>query len=601
MNTNETHCACTICDDIEVTVEILVREPGEEGAIIPGAQVFDKTTGELLGMTYINGRMTFRVLAGERSVSVLVFAANYIPREHRIELAATRGMIYVEIALLPRHPVSVSPEDSGYTFRVGEYVYLTVPADGFRRNGTLYKDLVVFNGVYMNAEEEGFLDMVDSDRLVIDKNFFSLSFFTYLSFADQEGNNLVARTMNYYLEGSAPLDNSFLTVYDQDSGQWVNLGNFKQTEVGVVEKRQNSVTFVQLNVDLGRQLIFHALLADIDCWLQLRSFSDEFGTPAQGLIGIVIQTVPNPAGGGFTFRFGTNTGSSQSDNDGLIGNAICLPLACDGFDRGTVESNLLVLGTFPQTPVDFPPGTFNVSEIGAPTRLGRFFTFQEVVTATPTMPRPFYANVDDCIAAATIPNGIADLRSFFYFQALNLQTIPSGNQCYVKVRVTECVRNPQNRIIFFDGDGIRSEFLLDNETLIDESFSAVHSLDNDCNEGSRIACIQYSCNSVFQISVRDHNGVDFCNVSMVSPIAQSPFVMPSVPTTPVPQTLQLSTGELAEQDFNNPDLGLYYDPTPEVALQICLDPLNLSPAPNAVSLEGYAATFDCVGEATIDI
>ena len=599
VSTNETHCACTVCDDIEVVVSILVREPGEDGAIIPGAQVVNKATGELLGLTYVNGEMTFRTLAGERSISVIVLAANYIPRETKIELVATRSAIKVVVALLRRHPILVSPEDSGYTFRVGDHVYITVPIDGFRRNGSLYDDLVMFNGVYMNADDDGFLDMVDSDQQIIDKNYFSLSFFTYLSFSDPEGNSLVALSMKYFLEASVPRESSFLTVYDHGTDQWVNLGGFKQTSVAQVEKRQNrvSITFVQLNVALDGQLIFHASLTNVNCWLQMRAFSDADGTPSQGPIGIVIQTGINPDGSGFTFRFGTNTGSLQFSSDGLVSNAICLPLACDGFDRGTVESALLVNIASPQTPIDFPEGTFNVSELGAPTRIGPFFSFLEVTTATPTRPRPFYPNVDECIAEGTIPNGVADSRSFFSFQALDLQTIPPGESCFVKIRVIECVRNSDNRLIFFDQNGIRSEFFLGNETLIDEYFSADHFLDNDCNEGSRIACIGYECNSIFQIAVRDHNVVEFCNVSMLAPIAQSQFVMQPA----VPQTVHLSTGQLAEQDYNNPDLGLYYDPSPAVALDRCLDPLGLSATPNEISIEGYAASFDCVGESTADI
>ena len=600
VSTNETHCACTICDDIEVLVSILVREPGEGGEIISGAQVVNKDTGELLGLTYTNGKMTFMSLAGARSVTVIVLAANYVPREHEIELVATRSAIEVVVALLPRHPVLVAPEDSGYTFRISDKIYITIPADGFQRNGSLYEDLVMFNGIYMNAQDDGFLDMVDSERLVLDKeDYFALSFFTYLSFSDPDGNSLVAQTMKYYLEVAAPQNNAFLTIFNSETDQWVNLGGFTETTntAGTVEKRQReSVTFVQLNVALEGQLIFHASLTNISCWLQMRSFSDRLGTEAQGIIGRVIQEGPSN-GGGFTFRFGTNTGSAQSNNDGLVGNAICLPLACDGFTRGTIESLLQINADSPQTPLDFPQDTFDASELGAPTRLGRFFTFQEVITHTPARPRPFYESVDDCIVEATIPSNQADRRSFFSFVAEDLARVPVTDQCLVKVRVTECVRNNVNQLIFFNETGVRSLFTLGNEPLIDESFSADHFFDNDCNEQSRIMCIPFNCTTDFQIAVRDHTVVDFCNVSMLAPIAQSQFVrQPSVP-----QTVQFSTDELALQDYNNPDLGLYYDPTPAVALDLCRDPLGLSPAQGDVSIEGYAVTFDCVGESTVDI
>ena len=600
VSTNETHCGCTICDDIEVVVSVLVREPGEGGAIIPGAQVVDKKTGELLGLTYTNGKMTFRTLVEEKFVTVIVVAANYVPRQHKIELVATRSTIEVIVALLPMHPVPVAPEDSGYTFRVSDRVYVTIPADGFQRNGSLYNDLVMFNGVYMNAEDDGFQDMLDSDRFVLNKDYFALSFFTHLSFSTPDGEDLVAQKLNYYLELVAPQYDSFLTIYDYEAEQWVNIGDFRETSTGdtnVVKRQRESVTFVQLNVALSGQLIFHASLTNITCWLQMRTFSDELGTAAQGIIGRVVQTGMNSDDGsdGFTFRFGTNTGSSQSSTDGLVSNAICLPLACDNFTRGTVESLLRINIDSPQTPLDFPDGTFDASELGAPTRLGPFFTFGEVITHTDARPRPFFVSVDACIEQGNNTN--ADRRTYFSFLAENLARVPNDDQCFVKVRLTECVRNGDNQLIFFNENGIRTVFFLGNESLLDESFSADHFFDNDCNEQSRIVCISFACNTGFQIAVRDHNIVDFCNVSMLSPIAQSEFIMqPSVP-----QTVQLRTEELALQDYNNPDLGLYYDPNPDVAREICLDPLGLSLAPGDVSIEGYAVTFDCVGESTVDI
>ena len=592
VSTNETRCACTICDDIEVLVSVLVREPGEDGAVISGAQVIDKGSGELLGLTFVNGKMAFTRRLGEKTVSVIVIAAGYLPREHMIDLIPTRGTIDVVVALLRRSPIPVTPEESGYTFRLGDYVYITIPADGFSKNGSVYNGVVLFDGVFMDKEDDGFLDMIDGNQFVLGENYFSLSFFTHSSFSDSEGDDLEVEGMEYYVEG--PQSNTFLTTYNQESRQWLNLGAFKPLNTPIQKRQdnQNAVFFVQLNTPINMSFIFHAELANVSCWLQFRSF-DGAGIPAQGPVGILEQTGTRPDGMGFTFRFGTNTGSVQSTSDGLAENAICLPLACDGFERGTVEGILMALVQTELTPIDFPEGTFNTSEIGAPTPLGRFFTFQEVVTSTDMLIRPFYDSVEDCITAGQIDNRDVDERSFFYFESTALIRVPNNAQCFVKVRVTECVRNPANTVVFTDTNGTRNTIALDHVDLIDETFSADHFLDNDCVPASRIVCIPFQCNTRFQVSVRDDTVLPFCNIDSLSPIVSvSPILLLQNLT---PQSISLNTVELAEQDYNDLDLGLYFDPNPTAALEMCRDPLQTpGNVENTASTEGFAVSFNCI-------
>ena len=568
ISTNETLCGCSVCDDVPIRVTILVREPGEEGLVIPGAQVLDKYTSELLGLTFTNGKMTFTVPLGSRSVSVLVMAANYLPREHMIQLVPTQAPIEVTVALLRRNPVPVPPGDSGYTFRLGDYVYITVHPGAFTRNGTVYNDVVMFDGIFMDPDDEGFLDMIDGDQFIIGDAYFSLSFMTYTFFSDPDGNELVAERVDYYIKVENPeqLQNEgFLVTYKQDSQEWESLGSLTVSD-SLVGKRQSSAIFlVQLDTALA-QFVFHANLADIDCWLQVRSF-DVMGEPVQGLVAIVNQVGTRPDGMRFSYIFGTNTGAAQSIVNGLEQNAVCLPLACDGFERATVEGNTL-LNAGPLTPLAFPPDTFNASEFGAPARLGRFFTFQEVVTSTPNQPRPFFDSLESCVSAATVIPIDADERNFFSFIFEDIVRVPNNGNCFIKIRVTECMQNPPNRLVLVDNNGIQNDMTVGFESLLDDIISG----DGDeCIEAARIACVPFDCNTMFQITVRDDNLLNFCNVERLTPLVNNPLLLGS---SSGPQSVVIRAEILAEQDFNNPDLGIYYDPNALAAEQICRNPFE---------------------------
>ena len=591
VSTNDTHCVCSVCDDIEVTVSVLVREPGDDGAVISGAQIIDKSTGELLGLTFVNGKKSFTATVGTGSMTIIVVAAGYLPREHTIQLAPTRSFINTVVALLHRNPVPVAPEDSGYTFVVGDYVFIMVPSDGFLLNGTVYTGVVLFDGVFMESSDEGFVEMIDGDQLVLDDQYFSVRFVTYILFTDPDGNILHAQSLHYYVQsGGSQEESSFLTTYNSDSGKWEDLGTFTTANDVVVgaRKRQVGTVFVEVNRPIDPAFIFFANLANINCWLQIRSFQAD-GLPLQGLVGVVEQTGTAPDGTLFTFRFGTNTGAAQSNEDNLVENAICLPVACDGFDMGTVEGNRRVDLFSPLTPLVFPEGTFNASEIGAPIPLGRFFAFQEVTTSAPGQLRPFFQNLSECIAAGMEENGgVADPMNFFYYIFIDVVYIPDNEMCFVKINTIECLQNGPNRVIFFEQGGIQNAFAVPFEELVDEMFSADH-FDDLCTPASRVVCIPFECNTRFEVNVRDDTVIDFCDIETVAPRAQSPLVR----LTDNPQSILLTTEELAEQDYNNVELGVYYDPNPDVAFQLCLDPSDLSNS--LASSLGAAVTFDCLG------
>ena len=592
---NETHCGCTVCDDISVKITVYVHEPGEDGDPISAARVIDSNTGDLLGLTYTNGLTDFRVTLSAKSIPIIVQAANYLSRKYVIKLKPTSTGIEVAIALAHRNTIAVVPGDSGYTFRLGNYVYITIPAGGFTKNGILYNDVVMFDGMFMDPNDEGFGEFVDGKQFILNGTYFALSFFTYTYFTTPEGDELQPERMNYHVKMDDPeqlYNENHLVTYNQDSEQWENLG--KLTRSNSLEKRQ-SIVFEQLNIGINNFVGLIVEQNNITCWLQARTF-DNAGEPILGFVITVEQDVTRN-GQQFLFRFGTSTGGAQSMDDAmemqLVENAVCLPLECTRFDLGTVEGNeALETPRSPITPEDFPEGTFSASEIGAPTVLGRFFTFQEVLTASQAgEPRPFYSNVSECIKAAQVSTADAPESSYFNFREELVVPVLANSSCFIKIRISECLRSEPNTIFLIStSSGIPTTFNVDYEMLAEEMFSGMHP-DDVCIEAQRVACVPYPCNSIIQVTVLDDTGVNFCNVSSFSPVIQSPLLSGDSGS----QRLTIQTGILTTMDYNDADLGIYNDQVPMIALDMCNDPtVAMNNPDNLTSFEGYAAIFDCI-------
>lgn len=598
ISTNDTQCGCSVCDDISVTVSILVREPGSEGAVIPGAQVLNKKTGELLGLTFINGRMTFSVPLESKEVSVIVLAANYLPREHMIKLKPTKFGIRVVIALIRRNPIFVTPDDSGYTFQLSDYVYITVAPNGFTRNGTVYSGVVMFDGMFMDATEEGFVDMIDSDQFILNNIYFTLSYMAQLYFTDTDGFELKTEHINYMYIVSNPdqiVENPFLITFDLDTQEWRYLGTL--TLSNSVQKRQQGIVLSQLDLPIS-QFIIQANRANIGCWLQARVF-DVNGEPVQGPSVVVTQTGEMPDGTRFMYMFGTSTGSAQSRNDRLAENALCLPLACDNFDIATVEGTLQLNRPVDGiTPQPFPEDTFNASETGSPTVLGQFFTFTTVVTAQAANEfRPFYNSSEACAAAGRLNQQQSNERSFFYFIDEMIVRPDPDAICYIKTRIRECISNPNNSVVSIPtSGGLAVSVPIGHEDLLDVEFSGDPFDRPDCVESSRISCTPFTCDIPFQISVRDDNGIDFCPIEILSPIVQSPLLSRDSRS----DILVINADVLSVNDLmDNLDLGMYFDPSPEAALALCRNPENATvDFENQASMAGFAASFDCIDPMT---
>ena len=594
ITTNSTHCSCTTCDDITVQVIVYVYDHNG-GSPISAAQVINKASGELLGMTYLNGLVTFDASLSSRNLTVRVQAASYFPRDRFIRIFPTRQGIAVKIALATPKVINVSPSDNGYTFVFGPMVFITVSAGGFSKNGTVYNDVVTFNGVYMDASQEGFLDMVDGDQFTVENTYFGLSHFCQMHFTDTEGNEVKPETINYYTEignrnsqDLAPI----LITFDQNNQHWEKVGTLtspsRETRQVANVLEANNVRFV-LFLSQAQQLT-------PACWLQARTFSPpQSGVPTDPFVGPIVTVIQIATTRGqlILYRFGSNTGSQV--NRGTVNNAICLPLQCTAFSEASVEANLAIADPIdPITPFDFPPNTFNASEMGAPTIIGRLFTFLQPLTTTSSgNPRPFYNSSDACLTNAGEVLSNAEYADFFTFIEMTPPVPPTNESCYIKILIQECLDSANNTVqtISIDpatGNLIRQRFASTGFQSVEEfeEPSGGGPTGGPCLPAPRFACIPYVCNSIVQVTVNDDDGVSFCTVSSLSPILSIPLL--SGDSTPA--TLLFRSERLGLDDYNDPQLGLYYNNVPMIAREMCRMEMN-----NTIpSIMGFAAEFNCL-------
>ena len=595
VTTNSTHCSCTACDDITVQVVVYIYDH-VGGDPISAAQVINKTSGELIGMTYFNGVVKFDAPLSSRNLTVRVQAANYFPRDRFIHLFPTSHGIAIKIALATPIVINASPGDNGYTFIFGPMVFITVSAGGFRKNGTIYNDVVSFNGVYMDASQEGFLDMVDGDQFTVENTYFGLSHFFQMHFTDTEGNEVKPETINYYTEiGNRNFQDlaPILITFHQNTQRWKKL----QTLTSPPRETRQAARANVLEAINVRFALFLGQAQQLTpaCWLQARTFLlPQSGFPTLPSIGPIVTMIQIATTGGQLnlYRFGSNTGSQV--NVGAVNNAICLPLQCTAFSEASVEANLAILDpTDPITPFDFPPNTFNASETGAPTIIGRLFTFQQpLTTASSGNPRPFYNSSDACLANAGEMLNNAEYADFFTFVEMTIPVPPTNESCYIKILIRECIDSPNNTVQAISIEPASGNLTV--QRFASTGFQSVEEFEEPsgdntsvaCLEAPRFACISYVCNSIVQVTVNDDDGVAFCPVDSLAPIISLPLL--SGDSTPA--TLLFRSERLGLDDYNDPQLGLYFNNDPMIAREMCIMEMNNTNP----SIMGYAAEFNCL-------
>ena len=107
-------------------------------------------------------------------------------------------------------------------------------------------------------------------------------------------------------------------------------------------------------------------------------------------------------------------------------------------------------------------------------------------------------------------------------------------------------------------------------------------------------CLEFNCSNIVQVIVRQNTanptpGNGLCDLTSLAPVLSSPLISASTSN----QQLLIETQILLMTDYNNPDIGLYHDPTtPQMALERC-NAGNDSTSSTIDILAGYAAEFSC--------
>ena len=612
---NATRCGCTSCDDIPVTVQITVVSV-RDNTPIPAAQILRmgvrSNESQLLGITLNNGQLVFQEPLGTRSITIQIQAPNFLERTQTILLQPGRMVISITVAL---NPLLVLQFGLGgaVTLRLGQAA-VSIPAGAFHPMNApnqTYEDIVTFRGVFMDTQDDSGLAGLPAttfeyrrDNGIMER--FSTFLVTFLNFEDVNGEPLMVDSLSMTVsvpdDGASSNNNFYLVVYNETTNTWTRTSNFSVVNIPGVQKRQaNNIRVVEdQSVPLS---VFAAVATDIDanCWIQARTF-DTTGDPLSGTF-VRLEQTSTTVGNAFMYRFGTDTGSAQTA-DGLVSNAICLPLACDSFTTAFVEAREGFATTTPSlTPVDFPADTFNAME-DAPITIGDMFLIQSVITSR--APLPFYASQSACMNNGGQTQAQANPRDYFSFNPMQPEDVPANGLCYIRVLIRDCF--PNNSVTVSSINAATSAVDFTQTVLVSEledftmtEFSSggdplptqapVRLPCNSSNATPRGACISFNCSSIVQVFVRqsiENPTQGLCDLTSRSTVLNSPLISGSSTN----QQLLIDTSILFMNDYNDPDIGLYHDPTmPQMALSRCLAGNDTIIASNVEV--GYAAEFTC--------
>ena len=613
---NATRCGCTSCDDIPVTVQITVVSV-RDNTPIPAAQILRmgvrSNESQLLGITLNNGQLVFQEPLGTRSITIQIQAPNFLERTQTILLQPGRMVISITVAL---NPLLVLQFGLGgaVTLRLGQAA-VSIPAGAFHPMNApnqTYEDIVTFRGVFMDTQDDSGLAGLPAttfeyrrDNGIMER--FSTFLVTFLNFEDVNGEPLMVDSLSMTVsvpdDGASSNNNFYLVVYNETTNTWTRTSNFSVVNIPGVQKRQaNNIRVVEdQSVPLS---VFAAVATDIDanCWIQARTF-DTTGDPLSGTF-VRLEQTSTTVGNAFMYRFGTDTGSAQTAIDGLVSNAICLPLACDSFTTAFVEAREGFATTTPSlTPVDFPADTFNAME-DAPITIGDMFLIQSVITSR--APLPFYASQSACMNNGGQTQAQANPRDYFSFNPMQAEDVPANGLCYIRVLIRDCF--PNNSVTVSSINAATSAVDFTQTVLVSEledftmtEFSSggdplptqapVRLPCNSSNATPRGACISFNCSSIVQVFVRqsiENPTQGLCDLTSRSTVLNSPLISGSSTN----QQLLIDTSILFMNDYNDPDIGLYHDPTmPQMALSRCLAGNDTIIASNVEV--GYAAEFTC--------
>ena len=608
---NATRCGCTSCDDIDATVQVTVLST-EDNTPIPAAQIRRSDSMELLGITLNNGQFIFREPIGTRNITIAVQAPDFLTRNVPINLenGLGRQVIAVTVLLNPHLGLQVGFGGAAVTVRLGPAaVFASAGAFRTSETGQVYEDLVTFQGVVMDMQT-GLAGLPSTRFEYADENGtmvqFGIVLVIFLSFQDINGDPLTAEGLRMAItlpdNDGTLLDNEiFLVVYDEATDTWTRMSDFREVDIPGVQKRQVSTTVLEdenMPVDVFAAI---AMLVSAECWIQTRTF-DLAGNTLPAFVR--LEQMSTVAGNEFSYRFGTNTGGDQTTVDGLAQNAVCLPLACNGFTVAFVEARMSFMPTTSASliPVDFPPDSFLVTD-NAPIIIGDMFSIEDVIDRSGA-PLPFYPNLPTCRANGMESLPQSDFRDFFSFNLATSETVPATGLCYIKLLIRDCFLNNSVTLNSINSNTGIVDFT--NTVLVDEvepilANGTGGAIDvgpppripcTGSNASPRGVCIEFNCGNIVQAIVRQNTASPtpgLCDLTSLAPILSSPLISGSTSN----QQLLIETQILLMTDYNNPDIGLYHNrTTPQMALERC-NAGNGSTSSTINILAGYAAEFSC--------
>ena len=485
-------------------------------------------------------------------------------------------------------------------------------------DGETYEDFVTFQGMFLTPQDANeFSGVPGADFTVFNPETGEIEpmgvlFVTRLEFMGVEGEQLVAENLRLQvsvLNEDGNLPELCLIIYNETTNRWEKFANFQAPPDPFRGKRQTPpVVLESPDVPI---LVFAAVAAgsQATCWLQGRTF-DTAGAPVSGPFISMVQRVIM-SGNELRLRFGTNTGTQSSvTTGGLAPNALCLPIHCGPFVVATLEAReQFEAGSMRLDIQAFPNGTFDVNE-NAPIEIGTIFTFNELIVSTPIRARPFYTSQAECVASGMLAD--TSLSEFFRFSQVDVieRPIPLSDSCFIKVQILDCFANNSVTVTSINPttgniDGQTTTTVSESDNMIDMptgsgiTFPPPTTPSPVCDADTatmRAACIPYVCGDSVQVRVIPsiESTASSCVITGRSVLLSNSLVS----DTSNNAQLLLTSSILLSENYNDPDLGLYFEPgntmmAADLAEQMCNagDGVNSNTVIDVVA--GVAVTFSC--------
>ena len=577
---NETQCSCSPCDDVVIKMRLRVKGQGSLGPIA-AAQIFDMDTEEVVGLTLYNGVLDFELKYAKKRLQLLVQATGYQRVTRSIPLSPRKPTVAVNITMMTLTVTNIGLGNSEIVYPLGERAWLYARPGAFHINGSAHEHDVFLKGSYVDSGSPGVLETIESKNFEVDGTLFGMVAAMFLEFENGEGETLDAKDLRLVVPigEEEDLADMFVVAYNWETGGWTKTSAFSPVKTKRGKRFTSPRVVVEAPDITTQELMLIAVSVDADCWAQVRTF-DNGRNPFPGPL-VTLEQQRMVSGRGVLYRFGTDTGGAQTSEESLASNAVCLPLDCNFFDEASLTARVE-----PDTdlvPIDFPPRTFPSGSSAEPVLTSNAFVFTAIDPADMmgTL-SPTYVFRQHCVVQAQEPNGVADSRDFFAFATDYTPLVPSQDQCYIKITAFNCFfRANIPTVITRDaqtGNVTSAQTFpqfLGGVPLVSSGFPG-ECLEystrcvSTCAEPQPI-CLPFRCGDIVQITVTSNlttsGATNECSLSTVSPVLED-TILAFRGDTP-DDTLTLDTSVLDPGSFNDPELGLYFDPQPTRAQQLC--------------------------------